>query len=145
MKKHGGRNIIAAIAVMLALVSPAFGGAAGYPIGATPITVSATGTTAATAVTLPAVAGQTTYLCGFSIRSTATAAVTGIATVTGTVTGTMSFVHWTGAVASAVGILEPQIGPECIPASAGNTAIVVTSAAAGTAGVVSVTAWGFQN
>jgi len=46
----------------------AFGAAAGFPIGATPITVTATGTISATAVTLPGVPGRTTYLCGFSIR-----------------------------------------------------------------------------
>jgi hypothetical protein len=141
------RNIIATIAILLAAASPAFGGGnAGNPIGATPITVSATGTTLATAVTLPAVPGQTTYLCGFSIRSTATGGSAGTATVTGTLGGTLSYTHWTGPVAGGggVGIVEPPIGDNCIPASAINTAITVTSAAPGAGGVVSVSAWGFQ-
>jgi hypothetical protein len=138
------RNI-AAIAIMFALASPAFGGAAGYPIGATPVTASATGTTSATVATLPAVAGQTTYLCGFSIRANATAAATGNATVTGTITGTLNFTQFTAALASAIGITEPTIGPACIPASAANTAITITSAGNAGGGTISVTAWGFQN
>ena len=140
------RNIGAGIAILFALASSAFGASAGYPIGATPITVSATGTTLATAVTLPAVAGQTTYLCGFSIRSTANVAAVGTATVAGTLGGTLNYTHWTGPVAGGggLGILEPPFGPDCVPASATNVAIVVTSAAPGTGGTVSVTAWGFQ-
>lgn len=113
------------------------------PAASTSITASATGTTGATAATLAGVASKTTYICGFSMRSTATAAVTGNATVAGTITGTMNFTHWTGPVASAIGTTEQYFYP-CIPASAVNTGIVVTSPAPGTAGVISVTAWGFQ-
>lgn len=114
-----------------------------FPQGATPVTASATGTTAATAATLSGVASKTTYICGFSMRSTATAAVTGNATVAGTISATMNFTHWTGPVASSIGVTEQYFYP-CIPASAVNTSIVVTSPAAGTAGVMSVTAWGYQ-
>jgi hypothetical protein len=141
------RNSAAIIALLPALASPALGGGnAGYPIGATPIAVSTTGTTAATAVTLPAVPGQTTYLCGFSIRSTATVGSAGTATVTGTSSGTLNYTHWSGPVASGGALVpvEPSFGPDCIPASAINTTITVTSAAPGGGGVVSVTAWGFQ-
>ncbi len=114
-----------------------------YPVGSTPITASATGTTAATTATLAGVASKTTYLCGFSIRANATAAVTGNATVTGTITGTLNFTQWTAPLASGIGIIEPNIST-CIPASAVNTGIAVISAAPGSGGVVSVTAWGFQ-
>lgn len=115
------------------------------PFGGIPVTVTATGTTAATAATLPAVATRVTYLCGFSIRANATAAATGNATVAGTVTGTLNFTQWTAPLASGIGILEPPLGGMCIPASAINTGIVITSAAPGSGGTVSVTAWGYQN
>ncbi len=113
-----------------------------YPSGATPITASATGTTAATTATLATGGSVTTYLCGFSIRANATAAVTGNATVTGTITGTLNFTQWTAPNASGLGITEMIFTP-CVPASAVNTSIAVVSAAPGTGGVVSSTAWGY--
>lgn len=111
--------------------------------GAVPVTISATGTTAATTATIPAVSGKLAYLCGFSIRANATAAATGNATVTGLVTGTLNFTQWTAPLASGVGVVEPNLGAICVPASALNVAIAVISGAPGTGGVVSVTAWGF--
>jgi hypothetical protein len=110
---------------------------------ATPITASATGTTAATTATLAAATTKKTYLCGFAIRANATAAATGNATVTGTVTGTMNFTQWTAPTASGIGTVEETFYP-CIPSSAVNTGIAVVSAAPGTGGVVSVSAWGYQ-
>lgn len=114
-----------------------------YPTGAVPITASATGTTAATAATLTNVASHTTYICGFSIRANATAAATADSTVAGTISGTMHYTQWTAPAASGIGVTE-QIFPNCIPASAASTSIVVTSAAPGAGGVISVTAWGFS-
>jgi hypothetical protein len=114
-----------------------------YPSGATPETISATGTTGATTATLAATSGKTTYICGFSIRANATAAATGNATVTGTITGTLNFTQWTAPNASGLGINE-QVFTPCIPASATNTTIPVVSAAPGSGGVVSVTAWGYE-
>jgi hypothetical protein len=111
-----------------------------YPPRAIPVVASATGTVAVTTATLPASANMITNICGFSIRSTATAAVTGNATVTGT--GTMNF---TQAIPAS-----PQLGSvdysfiPCIPGTAINTAIAVNSIAPGSGGIVSVTAWGFQ-
>lgn len=113
-----------------------------YPVGATPITASGTGTTAATTATLAGTAAKTTYICGFTINSAATAAVAGAATVTGTVTGTLNFYQGVG-VATAPTTLTQTFNPP-VPASAVNTAIVVTSAAAGTGGVTAVSAWGYQ-
>lgn len=114
-----------------------------YPAGAIAITASATGTTAATTATLAGAGSKTTYLCGYSIRANATAAVTGNATVTGTITGTLNFTQWTAPLASGLGINEQVFFP-CVPASAVNTAIAIISAAPGTGGVVSSTAWGYQ-
>lgn len=115
-----------------------------YPAGAVPITISTTGTVSATSVTLASATSVTTYLCGFSIRANATAAATGNATVTGTKTGTLNFTQWTAPLASGLGVVEPNLGSQCIPASAAATAIVINSAAPGTGGVVSVSAWGYQ-
>ena len=114
-----------------------------YPSGATPYTATATGTTGATTATLTGAASVTTYLCGFSIRANATAAATGNATVTGVITATMNFTQWTAPNASGLGVTEEIFQP-CIPASATNTSIAVVSAAPGTGGVVSVTAWGYK-
>ena|SRR5215831_13463361 len=113
------------------------------PSGATMITASATGTTGATTATLPGVAGKTTYLAGFYIAANATAAATGNATVTGTITGTLNFTQWTAPLASGIGVISPDINIP-IPASGANQAIAVVSAAPGTGGTVSVTAWGYQ-
>jgi hypothetical protein len=114
-----------------------------YPVGAVPYTASATGTTTATAATLTGAASVTTYICGFSIRANATAAVTNNSTVSGTVTGTLNFTQWTAPAASGIGITEMIFNP-CVPASAANTSVVVTSGAPGTGGVVSVSAWGYK-
>lgn len=114
-----------------------------YPDGAIPITQTATGTTGATSATLAAHATRTTYICGFSIRANATAAATGNSTVSGTITGTLNFTQWTAPNASGIGITEMIFSP-CIPGSAVNTTISATSAAPGTGGVVSATAWGYQ-
>lgn len=113
----------------------------GATVVQTPITVSATGTTNATVAALPNVAGKTTFICGFSISSTATAGLTGNATVSGP-TATLSFVESVG-TSPAIGGAQQSFSP-CIPASAANTPIMVTSVAAGTGGITTVSAWGFQ-
>jgi hypothetical protein len=129
-------------AILAGVQSPA-NFASQYPSGAIPVTNSATGTTSATAATLAAHATKTTFICGFSIRANATAAATGNSTVTGTVSGTLNFTQWTAPLASGVGITEMIFTP-CVPGSTANSAIIATSAAPGSGGVVSVTAWGYQ-
>lgn len=114
-----------------------------YPAGSTPINASATGTTAATTATLAANASLHTYICSLSIRSNATAAATGNATVTGLASTTLNYNHWTAPVASGVGVTE-QIFSPCLVSSAANTGIAVISPAPGSGGVVSVTATGYQ-
>lgn len=113
-----------------------------YPVGAVAETASATGTTGATTATLATNTGQTTSICGFSIRANATAAATNNATVTGTITGTLNFTQWTAPLASGLGVTEMIFTP-CIPASTTNTSIAVISGAPGSGGVVSVSSWGF--
>jgi hypothetical protein len=113
-----------------------------YPVGSTPLTASATGTTGATTATLSGAASVTVYVCGFTITSDATAAIAGTATVTGTVSGTLSFIQNVG-TATAAGTLTQTFSP-CIPASATNTSIVANSIAAGVGGNTAVVIWGFR-
>lgn len=113
-----------------------------YPSDATPVTNTAAGTTGATVATLPGVAAKTTYVCGYLITSRATAATIGSATLVGIISGTLTFGQ---AVAASPALAESrdQFYP-CIPASAANTSIVLTSVAAGTAGVTNVFMYGYQ-
>lgn len=114
-----------------------------YPTSAVPVTISATGTTGVTTATLPAAANKTTYISGFSISANATAAVTGNATITGPISGTMNFTQFVAPLASNIGVTQASFYP-AIPASAVNTGIAVNSIAPGSGGTVSVTAWGYQ-
>jgi hypothetical protein len=142
-----------AVAFLLALVSAAFAqswttpgpsSGTGYPVGAFPVTSSATGSTGAVVATLPAAVGKTTYLCGAYVtgNTTTTANVTTV-TVANTISGSLVFgvAH---PVTPALGnSFLPDLTP-CIPANALNTAITVTSAADAAGVSVSVTAWGYQ-
>ena len=121
-------------------------GNAGYPTGATSVENGATGTTAGATATLAAVAGQFTYLCGFSYSpGSATTAITTTATTTGLASNLSLSV---GAPATLVGVtgatLVHPITP-CARSSAVNTAITVVGSALGTGGVgQAVNAWGYQ-
>jgi hypothetical protein len=132
--------------ILLSLALTLFGSLAfaqtPYPQGATPVTVSATGTTAATSATMPAPSSGLNYLCGFSIRALATAAVNGAATVSGVSGGTLTFQQFVAPLASGIGITERDFNP-CL-AGVYNTAIVVNSIAPGSGGAVSVVVWGYS-
>jgi len=114
-----------------------------YASQATPYTASASGTTSATTATLAGASSVTTYICGFSVRSNATSAATSSVVLTGVITSTMNFTHWTAPAASGMGITEMIFQP-CVPASAANTSIAVQSPAPGTGGSVTVNSWGFK-
>ncbi len=135
----GGTQVSSAAGLPVNIVA---GSAGPYPLGATAITASGTGTTAATAATLAGTSGKTTYICGFAIGADATAATAVAATVAGTITATMNYRQGVG-LTPAVVALNQTFSP-CVPASATNTGIVVTSGAAGSGGNTSVSAWGFQ-
>jgi hypothetical protein len=90
------------------------------------------------------VAGKTTFLCGFAMTSTGTTtAASGTGTITGTIGGTLNFAFLDPAPAAGQGRLIVPFRP-CIPASAMNTAIVVTQPAGGAGTVAAVSAWGYQ-
>jgi hypothetical protein len=114
----------------------------------TPITASASGSTGAIAATLPALAGKTTYICGFYFSGTnATAAnpATSV-TITGTIGGTMTFGFPTLAAATTVPNtlpLDEEFIP-CIAASNINTPIVANGPALGAgATLTTANAWGY--
>lgn len=112
------------------------------PSGATAVQVSAAGTTLATVATMPATASVTNYLCGWSIDAQATAATSTGMTITGLLGGTAVFLQ--GPAAAPSFSTRGQTYAPCLPASAVNTAIVVTSSAPGAGGVIEVNAWGFR-
>jgi hypothetical protein len=148
------RKLLALLA-LLSVINPAsaqvanwWGGSAtgtGFPTNSTPVTSSSSGTTGAVVATLPGVAGKTTFICGFSMTSGGTTtAVALLGTVVGTISGTLNFAYEAPA-AGTQGRLFVTFAPTCIPASAMNTAIVVTQPAAGTGTTqAAVSAWGYQ-
>jgi hypothetical protein len=109
------------------------------PCLGTTITGNGTGTTGAVVGTLAAAVGKTTYICGFSVNAVGTGAV-GPITIAGLVGSSMVYQLTATATGSEVGkSFQP-----CIPASAVNTAITVTTTADGSASSVAVNAWGYQ-
>jgi hypothetical protein len=138
------KRILLGLLIVLAPLYAIAQNIVGYPPGAEPITASATGTTGAVAATLSAVSGRTTYICGFAATSGGTTTPTAAdLTITGTVSGTLHFTYVSGGATTqgALGVPFPQ----CIPASAPNTAIVVTQPAGGTGtGAAATTTWGYH-
>jgi hypothetical protein len=101
---------------------------------------------ATVACTLAASAGHTTFIAGFVMNSNGATAGTGVTcTLTGVITGTMSFTYDYGAIASITNApLFVQFNPP-IPASTTNTTIVASCPAGGTgATLATMNAWGFQ-
>lgn len=138
-------NVLAAINSAIPAGTNTIGNAGqlAYPVGAVPYTNSATATTTGAVATLAGAASVTTYICGFSVRANATAATTVNIVVSGTISGSLNFTQWVAPAASGLGVAE-MIFPQCVPASAQNTAIVVTGGAPGAGGINSATAWGYK-
>lgn len=111
-----------------------------YPPGSTPVENSGTGTTGAITVALAAQTSHLEYVCGIYAAATATAGTNGNATVSGPTT-TLNFLQGIG-LSPLVAVLSQSFSP-CIPASAVNTAITLTTAAPGTGGVASAAIWGY--
>jgi len=91
---------------------------------------------------LPAVAGKTNYMTGFSVTTQGgSSAAAGAVTITGTVTGTLTYE--VGAAANSPLMLHVNFSSP-IPASAANTAITVNVPALGaTTGAAACTIYGF--
>lgn len=107
---------------------------------ATPITGNAAGTTGAVVGTLAGASGKTTYICGFDVSAVGGTATVGPVTVAGLVGSSMVYQLFS----SASGVTLSRSFTPCIPASAANTAITVTTSADGTATAVNVNSWGYQ-
>lgn len=104
-----------------------------YPVGATPIQASSGNVADAAAVaTFPAVANKTNYVTGITVNSTgATGSASVIATLVGALSGTLSFAYKTTSGAANLDTpMQLNFDPP-IPASAVNTAMVLTLPALG--------------
>lgn len=104
------------------------------------ITGNATGTTGAVVGTLAAAAAKITYVCGFDVTAVGGTAQVGPITVAGLVGGSATYYL----ASSAGGSVLPVRYTPCIPGSAVNTAITITTTADGTASAVTVNSWGYQ-
>lgn len=122
-------------------ISPNSGGPGQYPTGATPITGNAAGSTSAVVGTLAASVSRKTWICGFIVSGIGGTAAIGPITVAGLVGSSMVF---QGSSTAAGGTIANATFTPCIPASATNTAITITTTADGTATAVDVNSWGFQ-
>lgn len=114
-----------------------------FPSASTPLSGNAAGSTGAVVGTLTAAAGKTTYICGFNVQAIGGTATVGPITVAGLVGA--SQVYQTDVNSATVGktVASAAFSP-CIPASAVNTAITVTTTANGTATAVDVNSWGYR-
>lgn len=112
----------------------------GYPLAATAITGNAGGTTGAVVGTLAAAALKTTYICGFNVSAIGGTAAVGPITIAGLITASMIYQMASTATGATVG----QTFTPCIPASAVNTAITITTTADASATTVNVNSWGYQ-
>jgi len=121
-------------------ISPNSGAPNQYAAGAIPITGNATGTTGAVVGTLAALTGKLTWICGFNVSGIGGTAAIGPITIAGIKTSSMVY----QLASTASGAFLTQTFTPCIPASAVNTAITITTTADGTATAVSVNSWGFQ-
>ena len=93
------------------------------------VLAAGTGTTAAVTATLPAAAGKVTYICGYRVSPGSAAAAI---TIQVTVAAAVTFTYAVGAPVTAVGVTGATLSQNfipCVPASAPNTTIVVTSGA----------------
>lgn len=114
-------------------------GSGQFPAASTPISGNATGTTGSVVGTLAAAAGKTTYICGFNVST-----IGGTASLDPIVAGLIgSSQNYIQTSATAPGMLSQSFNP-CMPASAANTAITVTTSAAAGATKVTVNSWGYQ-
>jgi hypothetical protein len=112
------------------------------PSSTTQLTGNAAGTTGAVVGTLAGAAGKTTYICGFDVSTIGGAASSGPITVAGLVGSSMVYQVPVNAAGGQT-VIAKDFYP-CLPASAVNTAITVTTTAAAGATAVDVNSWGYR-
>lgn len=111
-----------------------------YPSTAVAITAVGTGSTGAVTATLAASASLHTYICSVEVSAIGGTAAVGPITITNLMGNTFTI----NLAASAAGNNYNRTFSPCIPTSAINTTIVITTTADGTASGVAVNASGFQ-
>lgn len=111
-----------------------------FPAGSTAVTGNAIGTTGAVVGTLANAMAKTTYLCGFNVSAIGGTAAVGPITVAGLIGS--SQVYELASAASGNQLSEYMF--PCIPASAVNTPITITTTADASANAVAVNSWGYQ-
>jgi len=114
-----------------------------YPAQATPITGNSTGATGAIVGTLAAAANRTTYICGFNVQAIGGTSTVGPIVVAGLIGSSQTYQTDVNSATVGKEVAKGNFNP-CIPASAVNTAITITTTADGTASAVDVNAWGYQ-
>lgn len=110
-------------------------------VSAAPISGNAAGSTGAVVGTLAGVAAKTTYICGFNVQAIGGTAAVGPITIAGLIGSSQVY---QGSSSAAGGPVASGSFTPCIPASAVNTPITITTTADGTATAVDVNSWGFQ-
>lgn len=105
------------------------------------ISGNAAGTTGAVVGTLAAAALKTTFICGFNVQAIGGTAAIGPVTVAGLIGASQVY---QGSSSVAGGPVAAASFTPCVPASAVNTAITITTTANGTATAVNVNSWGYQ-
>lgn len=105
------------------------------------ISGNAAGTTGAVVGTLAAAALKTTFICGFNVQAIGGTAAIGPVTVAGLIGASQVY---QGSSSVAGGPVASASFTPCVPASAVNTAITITTTANGTATAVNVNSWGYQ-
>lgn len=110
------------------------------PATNTPITGNASGSTGAVVGTLAAAANKLTYICDFDVSAIGGTAAVGPIVVAGLVGSSKTY----QLSSSATGVVLSKNFTPCVPASAVNTAITITTTADGTATAVNVNSSGYQ-
>ena len=111
-----------------------------FPPASTPVGAVATGTTGSVVATMAATALVTNYLCEFDISAIGGTAAVGPIVVAGLVGGSRTY----QLSSLAAGVNFSKSFNPCLPASAINTAITITTTADGTATAVDVNASGYR-
>jgi hypothetical protein len=112
------------------------------PNAATAIQGNATGSTGAVVGTLAAAAAKTTYLCDFDVSALGTASSVGPIVIAGLLGGSKTYQMGTLATGTQQ-LLSKNFNP-CLPGSAVNTAITITTTADASASAVDVNSSGYQ-
>ena len=113
-----------------------------FASGATAISGNASGTTGAVVGTLAAAAAKLTYLCDFDVSALGSANTVGPIVVAGLLGGSRTFQAST--LAAGIEYYKSEHFNPCLPASAVNTAITITTTAAAGGTAVNVNSSGFQ-